>query len=141
MLAAVMEQGMLGTGVCPWLHPVSETPTTIPCEAIPLPLLASMARNSANKQAQLELGKRYEEGRGLEQDSAKARKYYRMAARDLTRGRPVLVPGRDPSPLSFGEVGHAGTPIEAGLNRPRLPGFVIAVGLPEARDRLKALAD
>lgn len=140
-LAAVMQQGALGTGACPWLHPVSEIPTTLPCDAIPLPLLADLARNPANKQAQLELGKRYEEGRGLRQDLGKARKYYRMAARDLTRGRPVLLPGRDLSPLSFGEVGHGGTSIEAGLNQPRIPGYASAVGLPEARERLKRLRD
>jgi len=138
-LAAAYEQGALGTGSCPWWNPVSETPTTIPCEAIPLPLLASLARNPANKHAQLELGKRYEEGRGVAQDFDMARKFYRMAARDTRRGRPIQLPGRDLSPLSFGEFGHGGTLIEAGYNRPRVPGFVSAVGLPEARERLRQL--
>jgi hypothetical protein len=138
-LAAAYEQGALGTGSCPWWNPVSDTPTTIPCEAIPLPLLASFARNAANKHAQLELGKRYEEGRGVTQDFDMARKFYRMAARDLRRGRPIQLPGRDLSPLSFGEVGHGGTLIEAGFNRPRVPGFISAVGLPEARERLRQL--
>lgn len=138
-LAVAYDQGALGTGSCPWWDPVSDTPTTIPCEAIPLPLLANLARNAANKHAQLELGKRYEEGRGVTQDFDMARKYYRMAARDLRRGRPIQLPGRDLSPLSFGEVGHGGTLIEAGFNRPRVPGFISAVGLPEARERLRQL--
>lgn len=141
ILAAALEQGALGSGDCPWWHQMANMPTSIPCEVIPLPLLANMAKNPANKRAQLELGKRYEEGRGLTQDFSKARKYYRMAARDLTRGRPILLPGRDPSPLSFGEVGHGGTLIETGFNRPRTPGYVSAVGLPEARVLLKGLPD
>ena len=103
------------------------------------PLLASLARNPANKHAQLELGKRYEEGRGVTQDFDMARKFYRMEARDRRRGRPIQLPGRDPSPLSFGEFGHNGTLIEAGYNRPRVPGFVSALGLPEARERLRQL--
>lgn len=140
-LAAAYEQGALGTGKCDWVHPVTQGPTTIPCELVPQQLLTSMARNNANKQAQLELGKRYEEGRGVAQDFRMARKYYRKAASDLTRGRPILLPGRDPSTLSFGEFGHGGTLIEAGFNRPRMPGYVSAVGLPEARDRLKQLPD
>jgi hypothetical protein len=138
-LAAAYNQGALGSGSCPWVHPVDESPTTLPCELVPLPILSQMARNNANKHAQLEMGKRYEQGRGVAQDYAKARKFYRMAGRDLKRGTPVLMPGRDMSPLGFGEFGHGGTLIEAGLNRSRTPGTVIAKGLPEARRRLARL--
>jgi hypothetical protein len=141
VLAAAYNQGELGSGSCPWLHPVTGSPTFIPCEFVPLPVLASMANNVANKQAQLELGKRFEEGRGVAQDTAMARKLYRMAARDTVRGRPILVPGRDLSPLAFGEEGHGGTVVEAGLSRPRVPGWVPARGLPEASERLKDLGN
>ncbi len=138
-LAAAYARGDLGSGDCDWVHPVSGGPTRIPCEVVPLPVLSQMARNIANKHAQLELGKRYEAGRGVTADYVKARKLYRMAGRDLRRGTPVLMPGRDLSPLAFGEVGHGGTAIEAGLNRPRTPGYVLAAGFPEARKRLARL--
>lgn len=120
VLAAAYQRGDLGSGNCAWLHPVDESPTTLPCELVPLPLLSQMARSNANKHAQLEMGKRYEEGRGLAQDYAKARRFYRMAGRDLKRG-------------------HVGTAIEAGLGRPRTPGHLVAAGLPEARKRLRRL--
>jgi len=139
VLAEAYQRGDLGSGNCDWVHPVDESPTKLPCELVPLSLLSQMARNNANKHAQLELGKRYEAGRGVAQDYPRARKLYRMAGRDLKRGTPVLMPGRDLSPLAFGEVGFGGTAIEAGLNRPRMPGYVIATGLPEARRRLERL--
>lgn len=134
-LAAAYERGALGSGRCDWVHPVSEGPTTIPCEVVPLPVLARMARNVANKHAQMELGLRFEEGRGVAQDYRMARRYYRMAARDSRRGVPVLLARRDVSALGFGEAIIQ----EAGYSRPRVPGWAYAVGLPEAQERLRNL--
>lgn len=135
-LAESYSRGELGSGFCDWVHPVTNGPTSIPCEVVPLPVLANMARNVLNKHAQLELGKRFEEGRGVERDPAMARRYYRKASRDSQRGAPVLMAKRDVSPLGFGEA----IVQEAGLSRPRVPGWPTAVGLPEAEQRLRALA-
>lgn len=139
VLASAFKRGDLGLGNCPWLHPVSGNPTTVPCDLVPLDILISMAENSANKHAQLELGKRYEEGRGVAADRNKARKLYRLAGRDSVRGRPIPMPGRNLSPLAFGEEGHGGTVIAAGLSRPRVPGWIHPPGLEEARQRLRDL--
>ena len=139
ILASAFNQGDAESGNCPWLHPVSGNPTTVPCDLVPLDILTPMAENPANKHAQLELGKRYEEGRGVAADLNKARKLYRAAARDSMRGRPIFVPGRDLSPLAFGEEGHGGTVIAAGLSRPRVPGWISPPGLEEAMQRLRNL--
>jgi len=48
---------------------------------VPLAALASEAQRGS-KQAQLELGIRFEEGRGVERDLDKARKLYAQAASD-----------------------------------------------------------
>ena len=135
LLAEAYGRGDLGSGKCDWVHPVTEGPTRIPCEVVPLPVLAGLARNTMNKHAQLELGTRFEEGRGVAQDIEMARRYYRMAARDSRRGAPVLMARRDVSPLGFGEA----LVQEAGLSRPRVPGWPTAAGLPEAEERLRKL--
>jgi hypothetical protein len=127
VLAAAYARGDLGSGDCDWVHPVTEGPTKIPCEAVPLPVLADMARNSLNKRAQLELGKRFEEGRGVAQDHDMARRYYRMARRDSLRGAPIFNEGLASASVS----GIGGHTIYA---RPR------AVGLPEAQERLRRLS-
>ncbi len=49
--------------------------------ALPLPDLGRMAQGG-NKHAQLELGIRFEEGRGVERDLGMAKKLYRLAASD-----------------------------------------------------------
>ncbi len=126
-LASSYSRGDLGAGQCDWVHPVTEGPSRIPCEAVPLPILTQLARNSLNKHAQLELGKRYEEGRGVPQDLDLARRYYRMAARDLRRGAPIFQEGLASSSVS----GIGGHTI---YNRVR------ADGLTEAHERLRALS-
>jgi hypothetical protein len=93
---------------------------------VPLPILADMARNVMNKHAQLELGKRFEEGRGVEADYDMARRYFRMARRDSRRGAPIFNEGLSSASVS----GIGGHTIYA---RPR------AVGLPEAEERLRGL--
>lgn len=57
-----------------------------------LELLANRAR-AGDKQAQLELGIRFEEGSGVERDLDKARKLYRLAASDSGGSVTVYVPG------------------------------------------------
>ncbi|MBY0343428.1 MAG: hypothetical protein K2Q29_06200 [Sphingomonadales bacterium] len=126
-LAAAYQRGDLGSGRCDWVHPVTEGPSRIPCEVVPLPILADMARNVMNKQAQLELGKRLEEGRGVARNPALARQFYRKAARDSQRGAPIFNEGLATAAVA----GIGGHTI---YSRPR------AVGLPEAEERLRALA-
>lgn len=126
-LAAAYARGDLGAGRCDWVHPATNGPTRIPCELVPLPILADMARNTFNKQAQLELGKRFEEGRGVPQDYAMARRWYRMAARDARRGTPVV----EPQPAGFSVSGIGGHTI---YGRKR------ATGLPEAQERIRNLS-
>jgi TPR repeat protein len=126
VLAAAYARGDLGSGNCDWVHPVSEGPTRIPCEVVPLPVLANLARNVMNKHAQLELGKRFEEGRGVAADQDMARRYYRMAQRDSQRGAPIFAEGLATASVA----GIGGHTIYA---RPR------AVGLPEAQERLRGL--
>lgn len=126
-LANAYARGDLGSGRCDWVHPVTEGPTRIPCEAVPLPVLASMARNVMNKHAQLELGKRLEEGRGVARDTRLARRFYRMASRDSQRGAPLFNEGV----ATFSVSGIGGHSI---YSRPR------ADGLPEAEERLRILA-
>lgn len=125
-LAAAYSRGDLGSGRCDWVHPVSDGPTRIPCEVVPLPVLAKLADNVMNKHAQLELGKRLEEGRGVPQDLELARRYYRMASRDAERNGPIVE-----GTLAGFQVGVGGHAI---FGRPR------ASGLPEAEERLRKLA-
>ena len=63
---------------CPW-RGADRSVTNVPCAAIPLPQLAALA-GMDHKAALLELGIRFEEGRGLAQDWDKAELAYRLAA-------------------------------------------------------------
>ncbi len=63
---------------CPWRAADGVT-TMIACDAMPLPRLAELA-GMDHKPALLELGIRFEEGRGLAQDWDKAELAYRLAA-------------------------------------------------------------
>lgn len=117
--AVAIEQGKLGTGHCPW--PVTDPETQekklskLPCEILPTFLLADLAW-SDHKHAILELGKRFEEGRGVKQDLAKAEEMYERAAKDSVGGTAV-------------NGGHGYEPVT----------WTSAYGLPEARERLLAL--
>lgn len=127
VLAEAYQRGDLGSGRCDWVHPVTGGPSRIPCDVVPLPVLADLADNVLNKQAQLELGKRFEEGRGVTRDPAMARRYYRKAARDVRRGTPIFSEG-----LASASVSGIGGHIIYSRHR--------ADGLAEAEDRLRALA-
>ena len=85
--------------------------------------LASRAQ-AGNKQAQLELGIAYEEGRGVPRDLRRAAALYRLASADSGGARWVWVPGVGGQP---GRVQNLG-----GGQRQR--------GLAEARTRLRLLA-
>ncbi len=139
-LASAYQRGDLGAGRCAWVHPVTNGPTTLPCEVVPLPVIARMARNPANKNAQLELGKRYEAGRGVAQDLAMARRYYRMAARDNRSGSPIIW-GRTeltrPKVLGGGELAAASM---SGIGGKPVSSRMRAAGLPEAQERLRKLS-
>lgn len=87
--------------------------------------LANRAR-AGDKHAQLELGIRFEEGRGVERDIAKARDMYRLAASDSGGPEWVYVP-----PTIKGQRGKV-VRVDRG---PRLQ------GLDEARWRLEGLEE
>lgn len=76
-----IEAALLGAPVgragCPWVDAADKI-TTVPCEAVPLSRLAALA-SMDNKPALLELGIRFEEGRGVAQDWKKAKLAYRLA--------------------------------------------------------------
>jgi hypothetical protein len=91
--------------------------------ALPLPDLARMAQGG-NKYAQLELGIRFEEGRGVERDLGRARKQCRLAASDSGGRIWVYSP-----PVGNGTKGRV-IPVDAGARQ---------VGLVAARVRLKVM--
>lgn len=93
-------------------------------ERLPLVALARRA-HSGDKRAQLELGRRFEEGRDVEQDLNRALKLYRMAAADTQGTRIAFVRG----------VGGAADSVQA------VPGGPTTPGLAEAKERLAALKD
>lgn len=82
------------------------------------------AANQGVKRAQFELGRRYEEGSGVERDRSKARKWYKKAARDSV----------DRNFVYSGPVGNEqhGRAIEVGQPKVR-------PGMPAAALRLKNL--
>lgn len=88
-----------------------------------LKLLANRAR-AGDKRAQLELGIRFEEGRGVKRNIAKARDMYRLAASNGGRPVWVYVP-----PMIKGQRGRV-MPVASGYN---------TSGLAEAKARLEAL--
>lgn len=84
----------------------------------------ALRAQAGDKQAQLELGIRFEEGRGVERDVAKARDMYRLAASDSGGPVWVYVP-----PTVKGQRGRV-MPVAGGRK---------ASGLAEAKARLDAL--
>jgi len=90
---------------------------------MPLTALASKAQGGS-KQAQLELGIRFEEGRGVERDVSKARKLYESAASDSGGTIWVYSP-----PVGNGTSGRT-IPVNTGPKRS---------GLAEAKRRLEGL--
>ena len=86
----------------------------------------SLARRAAagDKRAQLELGTRFEDGRGVPLDWGRAERLYRMAATTTGGTRMVYVP-----PVRRGGSGRV-MPVSSGP---------LVAGLPEAQARLEAL--
>lgn len=88
---------------CPW-RAADGASTMIACDALPLPRLAELA-GMDYKPALLELGIRFEEGRGVAQDWDKAELAYRRAAwqNSYTAGQQVAgvasPPGRTFEPV------------------------------------------
>jgi hypothetical protein len=86
----------------------------------------AMRAQAGDKQAQLDLGIAYEEGRGVAVDRNKASKLYRLASADTGGTTWVYVP-----PARKGEAGRV-TPVDLGVRQS---------GLREAKVRLDALKD
>lgn len=95
-------------------------------EGIGDPALRSLAQRAAagDKQAQLDLGIRYEEGDGIERDLHFAKKLYQLAASDSGGVLWVYSP-----PVGNGTSGRV-IPVRSGHNN---------LGLPEAKSRLSEL--
>lgn len=107
---------------CPWAGE-GERMIEVPCALLPASQLAALAWAN-NRPAALELGIRFEEGRGLPQDRDKARALYRLAS--LKTGGTIYVY----SPGVNGRPGHV------------MPVFLPEEpGLPEARARLLAMGE
>jgi len=90
------------------------------------PELQALARRAqaGDKQAQLELGIRYEEGRDVPVDLGRAERLYSIAANDSGGTRLIFVPSSRP--------GGSGATVP-------LNGGPLVAGLPAARARLEAL--
>lgn len=121
-IEAAVARGVGSGQGCPWAGQ-GETLAIVPCDLLPASQLAALAW-SDHKPAALELGIRFEEGRGLPQDREKARTLYRIAA--LRTGGTIYV-------YSPGVGGRPGQVMPIFL--PEEP------GLPEARARLLALGE
>ena len=95
-----------------------------PLRSMPLVRLARLAQ-SGNKQAQLELGIRFEEGiGGVERNPSRALELYTLASRATPARYGMVVRQTEPG---------AGGGVSRGQRSPRIP------GLPEARERRDAL--
>jgi hypothetical protein len=105
---------------CPWPAAAGGL-ALVPCELLPASQLAGLAW-AANKPAALELGIRFEEGRGVHRDPDKARQLYRIAAASSGGTIYVWVPGAGDNP---GHLMPVFAPEEPGLAaaRTRLEGL------------------
>jgi hypothetical protein len=95
--------------------------TKLPCELMPLSNLATHA-SLGHRHSLLELGVRFENGRGVRRDFDKAEELYLAAGRENSGTIHIWVPG----------VGDAPGSVQR-FNKPFDP------GLPEAFERLRAL--
>ncbi len=117
---AVLASGEIRLPGCPWVD-AAGTLMDVPCDLLPVSQLAGLAW-ATNRPAALELGIRFEEGRGVPRDIEKARKLYKIAATQTGGTLFVYMPKVGNTP---GHVMPVETPIE--------------YGLPEAQRRLAAL--
>lgn len=108
-VAAALAATPAGAGGCPWRAGEGK-PVSLPCETLPLPRLAMLA-GMDHKPALLELGIRFEEGRGVAQDWKKAERAYRLAAwqNSYIAGQQVAGVG-SASGRSFDPIMVPGTP-------------------------------
>ena len=97
-----------GPAGCPWVSAASKV-TTIACEALPIAKLAAFA-SMDSKPALLELGIRFEEGRGVPQDWKRAEKAYRLAAWTNSAVVGQQVAGVGGRPGTFEPIIVQGTP-------------------------------
>lgn len=128
-----------GDAKCRWRIAGSDTIIDVPCDAVPLTALARSAAAN-NKQAQFELGIRFEEGLGVPRDLSKARKLYRMAARDSISGQPIGFSDFSSNLIGQGEGGDT-VQTDPRLGRGTAPSQPSPRGLPEAQERLRRLPD
>lgn len=102
-LDAALAAGKLGRGECLWPGEARRL-TTIPCDDLPLAALARMAAGG-DRRAMLELGIRFERGRGVAANRAQAEALYCAAGETrITAGGYAQGPGGSWTPLS-GEIG------------------------------------
>lgn len=99
-----------GKGRCPALGASGEY-APIPCELVPLSDLARLA-SFGNRHAQLELGKRFENGRGVARDWDRAEKLYQSASKNSGGPIWIYVPGVGGAP---GRVQQVDMPVVVGL--------------------------
>jgi hypothetical protein len=136
-LAEGLRQGDTSASPCRWRAPGDGQARAVPCANVPLAALARAAHGK-NKHAQLELGIRFEQGRGVGQDWARALELYRMAGADSRSGEPVRAPNYAGTLLSDPQIGAVDT-TQPSMARADYPGRPAAKGLPEARARYRAL--
>jgi hypothetical protein len=120
-VAALLALATLSLSAC--ANPYADTPLAVGAADASLQEIARRARRG-DKHAQLELGIRYEEGRGVRADLDRARQYYRQAASSSGGTFYIYSPpvGRTPGRV-------------IPVTRPHAP------GLAEARLRLERLGN
>jgi hypothetical protein len=136
-LEAALAQPAAASG-CRWRIAQTETIVNVPCDAVPLTAIARAAA-ADNKQAQLELGVRFEEGLGVPRDLTKARKLYRMAARGSISGQPIGFPDYSDNLIGRDEGGDS-VRTDPRLGRGEAPSQPSPRGLAQARERLRNLS-
>ena len=136
-LAEGLRQGDTSATPCRWRAPGDAQARALPCANVPLVALARAAHGK-DKHAQLELGIRFEQGRGVGQDWARALELYRMAGADSRSGEPVRAPNYSGTLLSDPQMGAVDT-TQPSMARTDYPGRPAVRGLPEARARYRAL--
>lgn len=107
-IEAALAAAPAGPDGCPWRRP-DRSFTTISCDALPLAQLAGFAAMDS-KPSLLELGIRFEEGRGVAQDWDKAELAYRRAAWTNTIQTGTQVAGVSGQHGTFAPILVPGTP-------------------------------
>lgn len=119
-IQSALADGTMTLAGCPWYAPDGYR-VTIACELLPPSQLAGLAW-AGDRHAALELGIRFEEGRGVPIDIEKARKLYRLASVTTGGTMWIYTPRMGEAPAQI-------MPYDA----------PVVQGLPAARERLEAL--